>query len=178
VKSDRNILGLCGSLRRTSSNKSLLEAARLLAPDGVTLTLYEHLGDLPAFNPDIADDAQPQSVTDFRAALARADAVIISSPEYVHSLPGSLKNALDWLVGTSDLVDKPVTLFNASPRATYAVAALNEILTVMSGRLVSGASVTLQLSGRELDAAGIVADEAFSAEIRRGLNELLKTIDT
>ena len=171
------IFGICGSLRRTSSNKSLLEAAALLVPEGATLTLYEDMGELPAFNPDIADDAQPTSVTAFRAALARADVVIISSPEYVHSLPGSLKNALDWLVGTSDLVDKPVTLFNASPRATFAVAALNEILTVMSGRLVSEASITLQLSGRDLDAAGIVTDPVFSAEISRGLSELLKTIE-
>ncbi|MGV8995672.1 MAG: NADPH-dependent FMN reductase [Parvibaculaceae bacterium] len=174
----RGILGICGSLRRTSSNKSMLEAACLLVPDDVTLTLYEGMGELPAFNPDIADDAQPPSVTAFRALLAAADGVIISSPEYVHSLPGSLKNALDWLVGTSDLAEKPVTLFNASTRGTYAIAALNEILTVMSGRLVSEASVTLQLSGRDLDAAGIIADPQFSAEIRRGLTELLKTTNT
>lgn len=174
----RTFFAISGSLRRSSSNKSLLEAAALLAPDGVEIVLYDGMGDLPAFNPDIADDAQPASVTDFRARLARADAVIISTPEYVHSLPGSLKNALDWLVGTSDLVDKPVTLFNASPRSTYAVAALNEILTVMSGRLVTEASITLQLSGRDLDAAGIVAEPRFSAEICRGLNELLKATTT
>ncbi|MDO8290375.1 MAG: NADPH-dependent FMN reductase [Parvibaculum sp.] len=173
----RTFLAICGSLRRSSSNKSLLEAAALLAPDGVTISLYEGMGELPAFNPDIADDAQPASVTDFRAALGRADAVIISTPEYVHSLPGSLKNALDWLVGTSDLVDKPVTLFNASPRSTYAVAALNEILTVMSGRVVDDASITLQLSGRDLDAAGIVAEPPFSAEIRRGIATLLKAVE-
>src|SRR5438105_3807739 len=103
------ILGISGSLRRVSSNTALLRAASLLAPQGVEITLYDGLGDLPPFNPDL-EGAEPPSVLDFRARIQEADGVLISSPEYAHGVPGVLKNALDWLVGSEkiEIVGKPV----------------------------------------------------------------------
>ena len=152
------LLAISGSLRAVSSNRALLEAAVALAPDGVEIVIYDGIGALPHFNPDIADDAQPASVTEFRAALTSADGVIFSTPEYAHGVPGVLKNALDWVVGTSELVDKPVALFNASPRSTYAVASLSETLSVMSAQLSAAGGLTVQLSGRPMPDGGFAAD--------------------
>ncbi|MCE9650630.1 MAG: NAD(P)H-dependent oxidoreductase [Parvibaculum sp.] len=163
------ILAISGSLRAVSSNTALLEAAAALAPDGVEIVLYDGIGALPHFNPDIADEDAPASVAAFRAALAASDGVIFSTPEYAHGLPGVLKNALDWVVGSSELVEKPVALFNASPRSTYAVASLTATLTVMSAKVIGEASVTVQLAGRALPDGGIAADEELAGILREAI---------
>src|SRR5678815_5767847 len=95
------ILAISGSLRRVSSNTTLLRVVGVLAPAGVEVTLYEGLADLPAFNPDL-EGAEPSSLLAFRAQLKEADGAFISSPEYAHGVPGSLKNALDWIVGSGE----------------------------------------------------------------------------
>ena len=165
----RHLLALSGSLRAASSNTTLLRATTVLAPAGVEVTLYGDLGDLPHFNPDLDGDVPPPAVREFRAQVQAADGVLISSPEYAHGVPGVLKNALDWLVGSGEMVGKPVALINASPRATHAQAHLTETLTVMSASLVAEASLAVPLLGRTLDAAGIVADPEMSGALRGAL---------
>src|SRR6476619_6816426 len=117
------ILSISGSLRRGSSNTTVLRAAALLAPEGVTISMFEEIGSLPHFNPDL-DGIEGSAVLDFRRRLQDADGVLISSPEYAHGVPGSLKNALDWIVGSGELVDKPVAIINASPQSSHAYASL------------------------------------------------------
>src|SRR5882724_10769909 len=119
-KAPVRVLAISGSLRRASSNSALVAAAARLAPDTVKVSIYRGLEELPHFNPDLDDDSAPQSVVGFRASLQACDAVLISSPEYAHGVPGVVKNALDWVVGSGELVDKPIALVNASPRATHA----------------------------------------------------------
>lgn len=171
------LLAISGSLRAASSNTSLLRAAALLAPEGVKIHVYEGLGDLPHFNPDLEETASAV-VKDFAVQVGAADGIIFSTPEYAHGVPGVLKNALDWLVGGFDFINKPVALFNASPRSTYAVASLTEILTIMSGRIIPEASITVALREKLLDEEDIivhpelapmlrVALEAFAGAIRR-----------
>ncbi len=168
------VLAISGSLRRTSSNTALVEAAARLAPDMVAVSIFRELDGLPFFNPDLDDEDPPVSARRFRAALDGCDAVLISSPEYAHGVPGVLKNALDWLVGSGELVGKPVALVNASPRATHAWASLAETLTVMSARVIRDASVTVPLQGRNLDAAGIAADGDLSKVLRSAIDALVK----
>jgi NAD(P)H-dependent FMN reductase len=162
------LLAISGSLRAKSSNGSLLLAARALAPEGVEVVLYGGLGDLPLFNPDLDEEPGPPSVVDLRERIRAADGVIVSSPEYAHGVPGAMKNALDWLVGSGELVEKPVALWNASPTSTYAHAALVEILTVMSARLPPEASIAIPLR-RGMSAEEIAADPAFGGTIRAAL---------
>lgn len=102
----------------------------------------------------------------FRFEVGRADGLLISSPEYAHGVPGSLKNALDWLVSGPEIVHKPIGLLNASPRSTHAQASLAETLRTMSTTLVEEACVTFPLSGRALDASAIVGDGELSAQLR------------
>jgi len=146
-----NILAISGSLRAASSNTVLLRAMVNLVPDGVQISLYERLADIPPFNPDLDGDDVAEAVKDFRLQLQEADGVLISSPEYAHGVPGVLKNALDWDVSSGGLYRKPLALIYASPRGTYAQAALTEILNTMSARIVPEASATIELMGKKPD---------------------------
>jgi NAD(P)H-dependent FMN reductase len=167
------IVAISGSLRATSSNAAVLRAAALLAPPGVEVLLYAGLGELPHFNPDNEDTPGP-AVEAWRALLRAADGLLVSSPEYAHGVPG----ALDWVVGSGELEHKPLGLINASPRATHAHASLFETLRIMSARLVPAACIALQVSGRDLDAAGIVADPELAASLRAALHALIAAIAT
>jgi NAD(P)H-dependent FMN reductase len=160
------ILAISGSLRASSSNTAVLCAAIALAPKNVNITVYRRLADLPHFNPDLDCGAVPHPVTDLRFQLQASDGVLLSSPEYAHGVPGAMKNALDWLVSSGELVGKPVALINTSPRATWAQASLTETLTVMTASLIDEASITLPLLGRGLDEAGIASDPEISPVLR------------
>lgn len=171
-----HILAISGSLRRVSSNTALLDAAIALAPENVEIKQYGGLGHLPLFNPDL-ESTQPPAVADLKRQIQWSEGLLISSPEYAHSVPGALKNALDWLVSGEEFVYKPVALLNASSQATHAQAALAEIVTVMSGRLVSEACITLPLSGKNLDAAGIAAHPEISAALRTAIAVFANAIE-
>jgi len=158
------ILTISGSLRAASSNTALLEAAQRLAPAGIEVLHFDRLATLPPFNPDLDIVAPPAAVEAFRAALRDCDAVLISSPEYAHGVSGVLKNALDWVVGSGELIDKPVGLVNASTRAAHAWSALVETVSVMSARVVSGASLTVPVNGRT-DVNALVKDTTLATAI-------------
>ena len=170
------LLAISGSLRQSSSNTLLLQAAKALAPEGVEITLYHGIGDLPHFNPDL-DEMQIAAVQEFRNQIAHADGLLISSPEYAHGMPGTLKNALDWLVSGEEFIGKPVTFFNASPQASYILAALTETITVMSGQIVTEAILTVPLRGTKRDTADIVADEFLAGAVRAALATFARAIE-
>jgi NAD(P)H-dependent FMN reductase len=133
------VLGIPGSLRATSSNAALLRAAARVAPGGTELTLYEGLGGLPHFTPDLDVEPIPPPVAALRAQVGTADAIAICSPEYAHGMPGSLKNALDWLVSALEPIGMPVLLVSASPGgAAHAHAQLLEVLRTMSMQVIDG----------------------------------------
>jgi NAD(P)H-dependent FMN reductase len=164
------ILAISGSLRTGSSNATLLRAGAAIAPSGVEIVAYDIIGELPHFNPDLDEGRPPEIVAKFRAEVAAADAVMISSPEYAHGVPGTLKNAIDWLVGGIEINGKPVALVNASARATYAQAALQETLTVMGARVVAR---TISLDGRKnLDVQAMVDDPEISSALRSVIQDL------
>jgi len=163
------ILGISGSLRAGSSNTVLLQAAVALAPAPLKVVLFDRLAEFPHFNPDLDREPFPAAVLDFRAGLRKSAGVLISCPEYAHGVPGVLKNALDWLVASGELYEKPVALFNASPRGTYAQASLAETLAVMTARLVPEASLTVTLSPQDADPRRIASDPHLSVQIRRAL---------
>jgi chromate reductase, NAD(P)H dehydrogenase (quinone) len=139
------IVGICGSLQAASSNLSLLQLVVDVLPDGVDYTIYDGVRDLPLFNPDIeADGPPPAAVVKWRAALAAADALLIASPEYGHSLPGSLKNAIDWVIGSAELDSKIVGVTASvahESRGGRGLDALLRTLTAVNARVVGGAAI-------------------------------------
>lgn len=135
------ILAICGSLQAKSSNLTLLRHVMATAPAGVEVELYDGLRHLPHFDPDLASDdpaSAPSAVAELRRAVANADALLIALPEYGHSLPGSLKNAIDWLIGTGELENKLVAATSAVPaveRGRLGLAALRTTLGAVSARV-------------------------------------------
>ena len=174
-----SILAISGSLRARSSNTEALRAAARLTPVSASVTIFDGLGALPHFNPDLDGEGAepPPEIRDFRAQIAAADALLICSPEYAHGVPGTLKNALDWLVSSPEMLFKPIGLLNVSPRSTYAYASLAETLRTMSTVLVTGASVELPLMGRGLDAEAIAATPELAERLRASLDALLEAAE-
>jgi chromate reductase, NAD(P)H dehydrogenase (quinone) len=172
------IIAISGSLRATSLNTAVLQAARRLAPADVTIEMFEGIGNLPFFNSDLDGDRLPREVAEFRTVIGGADGLLISSPEYARGVAGVMKNALDWLVGSFEFPNKPVALINTSPRATHALAALTITLETMSARLVKDASITLPLLGTVNDADSIAANAEFATPLRSALERFVQAIRT
>lgn len=166
-----NILAISGSLRAASLNSALLRATARLAPLNMSIQVFDGLGELAFFNPDI-ESTHPMPVAKLLTQVAAADALIIASPEYAHGITGVLKNALDWLVSSEAFVNTPIALFNAAPRATHAYAALLEIVTTMSAQVSYESSIILPISGCGLDENGIYNDPNISATLRTALQRL------
>jgi NAD(P)H-dependent FMN reductase len=170
------LLAVPGSLRASSSNRTLLEAAAALAPAGVVVRLSEQLGTLPHFNPDLDVDPRPPAAAEWRAAVGRAGGLLISVPEYAHGLPGAFKNGLDWLVSDPALLDKPIAVWNVSARGIYAQESLAEILRTMSTRIVEEAGVTLPLLDGPLELATLVNTPALRDTLRSALEAFVRAI--
>lgn len=179
VNKSVNILALSGSLRARSSNTEALRAAAMLAPPTVSVRIFDGLAALPHFNPDLDLEGSlpPAPVRELREQIGAADALLICSPEYAHGVPGSLKNALDWLVSAPEMVCKPIGLINTSPRSTHAYASLAETLRTMSTVVVPAASVELPLAGTGFDAAAIVAIPVFADALAASIDSLVGAVD-
>jgi chromate reductase len=148
-----------------------------MAPPGLEIALYSQLAELPHFNPDLDIEPAPLPVLHFRAACARSQAVVISTPEYAHGVPGTLKNALDWVVRSGELYEKPIILINPSARSANAQAALTEILKTMGARIITEACVTLQPSG-PLSSAEILAATHLSTPLRASIDTVLRSVES
>lgn len=175
IKPTIRILAISGSLRAASTNTALLRAAARLAPAGIEITLFDGLGLLPLFNPDI-EVTEPPPVARLRQQIKEAGGLMIASPEYAHGVTGAIKNALDWMVSGEEFVNKPVALLNAAPRAGHAYAALRETVTVMSARLVDEASIAVPIMGSRLDAEGIVSHPEISMALKAAIMALAEAI--
>lgn len=176
LRTPLRLLAVSGSLRAKSVNTAVLEALQALAPAGLTVTVHRGLGDLPHFNPDLDVAPPPAAVAAWRTATDAADALVFCTPEYAHGVPGSLKNALDWLVSHEAFLHKPVAIINARPGATHALASLRETLAVMNARLLDDASVTLPLTTNTLDAGGLLALPAVRAQLSAALTATARAL--
>jgi NAD(P)H-dependent FMN reductase len=142
------LYALCGSQRKASTNRQLLEALRDHAPQGVSIEISELIGDLPIFNPDLEGENTPAIVSRFAASVRAADGIVVACPEYAHGLPGGLKNALDWLVSGDEVPFKPVMIAHASHRGGIVLEQLTEVLKTMSLSLVPAAFLRVGLLGK------------------------------
>jgi chromate reductase len=136
------VLGITGSLRRDSYNHALLREAAQRLPAGAELVEFDRLGEIPPYDADREAEVTPEPVEALRRAMREADAVLVATPEYNHSIPGVLKNALDWAsrpAGKSALTGKPAAVIGASTGmfgAVWAQAETRKVLGALGGRVV------------------------------------------
>ncbi|NUP49913.1 MAG: NAD(P)H-dependent oxidoreductase [Catenulispora sp.] len=142
------VLLLCGSVRKGSSNEAMLRLVQDVAGETYSAVFYEGLGELPHFNPDLDVEPLPAAVAELRAAIARADALLVCTPEYAGTLPGSFKNLLDWTVGGTEISDKPTGWINAANpgRGEGAVATLRMVLEYTGAAIVEEACVRIAIA--------------------------------
>ena len=154
--------------RRESSNRSLLHAAAAAAPEGVDVVVFDGLRELPHFDPDLEAAGPPTVVHAWRRALAESDAVLIASPEYGHSLPGALKNAIDWVIGSGELYRKVVAITAAvavADRGRRGLQALAQTLGAVDAILVWNAPLVHEGGRFGPGLAALLA--ALAEEVRR-----------
>nr|WP_295928577.1 NADPH-dependent FMN reductase [uncultured Dyadobacter sp.] len=168
-----HILGISGSLRTDSTNSIILKTlgASFLPP--VSFEIFTGLDDIPHFSPGLEDTP---AVTRFKAAIRRADAVVICTPEYAFGVPGTLKNALDWTVSTGDLNDKPVAVISASPLnsgGSHALASLLLTLTALGTIKEESSALSIPNVKKKIGAEGRVTDSDLLASLQALGNDLL-----
>ncbi|OXM83660.1 NADPH-dependent FMN reductase [Paenibacillus rigui] len=183
----KKILAVSGSLRQQSSNTAILQAAARIGYDRFEFTMYNGMGTLPHFNPemDLEGDAEPAPVKELRSLLRAADGVLICTPEYANGVPGSLKNALDWIVSSGEFYDKPTAAISASPNplgGDKAHASLLLTLKMLTAKIAEGATLMIPMVSKKLNAAGDVTDlqtlqalEALLYALEREIDDNTKT---
>jgi len=170
------VLGISGSLRRDSHNSTLLRAAGQRMPDGVELELWDGLKAVPPYDEDDDRDAAPAAVEALRAAIAGADAVLIATPEYNHSIPGVLKNALDWAsrpLATNPLRNKPVAVIGASTGifgAVWSQAETRKVLGATGARVLDSELAVGQAAER------LVRDGQLDEATASGLDDVVTSL--
>ncbi|MDB5855991.1 MAG: NAD(P)H-dependent oxidoreductase [Herminiimonas sp.] len=157
-----HILGISGSLRKNSYNSAALRAASELLPEGVTMEIFD-LSSIPMYNDDVREQGYPAAVQTLREKIATADAVLIATPEYNYSVPGMLKNAIDWASRppSQPFDGKPIGIIGASPgvlgtaRAQYH---LRQMFVFMNGMVLNRPEVMIGAANTKFDANGKLTD--------------------
>ena len=161
---DFNILGLCGSLRRGSFNMAALRAAIDLAPEGVAIEIAG-IGEIPLYNDDVRAVGMPAPVIELAGRIAAADALLIATPEYNYSVPGVLKNAIDWVsrCDPQPFRDKAVAIMGASPGAIGTARAqydLRKTFVFLDAHVLNKPEIMIGGAGQRFDGAGVLTDAA------------------
>jgi chromate reductase len=165
-----------GSLRSQSVNAAVIATAATLIPSGVRAAIFRRMGELPHFNPDDDRDPLPEPVADLRTQLETADGVLLSTPEYAGSLPGSFKNLLDWTIGGAGLYEVPVGWINPSSHggSQEAYEDLRTVLDRAGARIIASACVDVRVPRDAVGADGLVAAPEARNAIGEAVMELLK----
>ena len=158
-----HILGISGSLRRGSFNTAALRAAVELAPAGITLETFD-IAPIPAYNEDVRQQGFPPPVEELRRRIKQADGLLIVTPEYNYSIPGVLKNAIDWVSRPPDqpFDGKPIALMGASPSALGSARAqyhLRQCFVFLNAHLLNRPEVMITQAASKFDASGELTDQ-------------------
>jgi len=172
-------VGIAGSLRRASYNRMLLANAVELAPPELRIDVFSHLGEIPLYNADVAENGDPPAVASLRDVVRTADALVLATPEYNYGIPGVLKNALDWLSvppGASGLEGLTVALMGASPSilgTARAQTQLRQVFVFTQSHVVPFPEVFVTKAHTRFDQDGRLIDTGATKIIRRLLENLV-----
>jgi NAD(P)H-dependent FMN reductase len=174
----KKVIALCGSQSSRSVNLQLISEIKRLADKKFNLELFEGLDRLPHFNPDLDRDVPPAEISAFRIKLQEADGVLICTPEYAMGVPGTMKNALDWLVSSMELAKKPVALITASTSGEKAHASLTGTLNILEAAITSETQLLIPFIKTKIDAVGRILDEKVLANILTLIDGLANTMQS
>ena len=174
------VCGIAGSLRKGSYNRALLRAAVELAPDGLEITVFERLGDVPLYNADVEAEGDPEPVVALKAAIRQADALLIATPEYNYGVPAALKNAVDWASrppSKSVLDGKPAALMGATPGhggTARAQLALRQSFVFTRTPVLPGPEVLVAEAQQRFAEDGTLRDDSTRKFVRDLLERLVR----
>lgn len=176
----RRVLVISGSTRSGSTNTAFCRTAEAYAPPGVEVTMFAELAWLPHFNPDDDHPPLPAEVAALRESIAHADAVLFCTPEYAGTLPGLMKNLLDWTVGGTELTGKPVAWVKVAAdarRGEGAHATLTTVLGYVQATVVADACTHVPIARDAVGADGLVTDAATRESIAQAVRATLQPSD-
>lgn len=172
----KKIFAISGSTRADSVNLHILRDIADRYQQAAEIKIYTGIDQLPHFNPDLDNEQVPQSVTDFRNGIAEADGVLICTPEYVYSLPGSLKNAVEWTVSTILFTEKPVALITASSSGQKAHEALHLLMSTIGAK--TGPQLLIQAPKNKVSKEGKITDKETVQQIHALMDAFLETLSS
>lgn len=169
-------MAMIGSLSARSSNLKIVENIASLASERFYVSIYDGIRHLPQFNPDLDGESLPLEVTGFRQAIANADMVLISTPEYVFGVPGSLKNALDWTVSSADFREKPVALIVAALSGQTAFESLLKTLETLEAEICDGCTMLVPHIKAKIGADGEITNDSTRAELTKFVDSVASVL--
>lgn len=169
-----HILGIAGSLRKASYNKSLLQTAQKIAPPSMEIELYSALGQIPLYNEDVREQGFPPVVETLREKIKMADGLLFVTPEYNYSIPGVLKNAIDWASRppAQPFNEKPICIIGASPSLLGAARAqydLRRCFIFLNGYILNVPEIFVNEAHKKFDNTGVLTDEGTKDILQKTL---------
>lgn len=178
MNNKNNILAICGSTKKFSTNLNLIKAIENISIPFFNITIFEGLDKLPHFNPDLDIDPAPESVFNFRKLLMEADGVLICTPEYAMGVPGTLKNAIDWTVSSCEFSHKPVALITASSVGQKGHTALLETLKVIECNITDETQLLISFSKTKINDNSQITDPETKEKVDQVIQAFFKSINT
>lgn len=170
------IVAISGSTRKNSTNELILRHIAEAYQDRISVEIFNRIDTLPHFNPDLDRGHPPPAIKEFRDKIQASDGVIICTPEYVFSLPGSLKNAIEWNVSTTIFSNKPVALIVASASGEKAFEALDLLMTTIESRIADNSKILIKGAKGKVGKDGRIEDEATRGRIDGLVESLIRSI--
>ncbi len=172
----KRILAISGSTRKGSSNEAILKAIADRYKEVIDLEIYNKIDQLPHFNPDLDHETPPETVKDFRTLIQNADGVMFCTPEYVFSLPGSLKNAIEWNVSTTVFSGKPAAIIVAAASGKKALESLHLILATIECKISNESTLLIKGARGKISQEDEIKNEELLEQIDQLVEALLSSI--
>ncbi|MDL5514249.1 NADPH-dependent FMN reductase [Arenibacter sp. M-2] len=172
----KKILAISGSTRKNATNHKILEFIAKKFSDILDIEIYDGVDKLPHFNTELDDDHLPKEVFQFREKIEKSDGILFCTPEYIFSLPGSLKNAIEWNVSTRLFANKPVAIIVASASGEKAFESLGLILETIEAKIPLESRLLIQGAKGKVNLDGSITDKNMLQEIDHLLSSFLKSM--
>lgn len=173
----KKLLAISGSTRKKSSGDSILKFIAKSYSNFLDVTIYDALDRLPHFNPDLDHENLPAIIQALRDQIQSADGIIMCTPEYVFSLPGSLKNLIEWNVSTTVFQNKPVAIIVAAASGQKALESLELIMTTIEARIIQNSGLLIQGAKGKVGMDGEIKDQDTAGQIKTLVEALIKSIE-